>query len=102
MERDYPIGHPSASDYKGEKYTPPRAPFAEDFGPDHPARLGANVSALDTPDGSRDRTVQEWRDNARRTAANTPVAVAQQEQQPATDVQATTTTFSITGEVTSA
>jgi len=53
MERDYPVGHPAASDYRGEPYTPPRAPFSEDFAPGHPARDGKNISALDSPDGMR-------------------------------------------------
>lgn len=53
MERDFPVGHPAASDYKGEPYTPPSAPFGEDFPRGHPARGGANVGTLDSPDGMR-------------------------------------------------
>ena len=53
MERDFPKGHPAASDYAGEEYVPPRAPWAEDFAPNAPARGGKNTSALDTPDGMR-------------------------------------------------
>lgn len=53
MERDFPVGHPAACDYIGEPYTPPRAPFGEDFAPGHPARSGKNIGALDTPDGMR-------------------------------------------------
>ena len=52
-ERDFPVGHPAASDYKGEKYTPPKAPFSEDFNEGHPARDGKNTTELDTPDGLR-------------------------------------------------
>ncbi len=52
-ERDYPKGHPAASDYKGETYTPPRAPWQDDFDQHHPAYAGANTSELDTPDGMR-------------------------------------------------
>jgi len=53
MERDLPINHPNASDYNGEPWNPPRAPYGEDFPEGHPARDGANVSQLDTPDGTR-------------------------------------------------
>lgn len=53
MERDFPVGHPAASDYAGEPYSPPRAPYTEDFAEGHPARDGKNVSTLDTPDGLR-------------------------------------------------
>jgi hypothetical protein len=52
-ERDFPIGHPSSPDYKGEKYSPPRAPWAADYDFDHPAAGGKNTSDLDTPDGLR-------------------------------------------------
>lgn len=53
MERDYPIGHPAASDYNGEEYTPPRAPFGQDYPENHPAFQGSNISDLDRPDGFR-------------------------------------------------
>jgi hypothetical protein len=53
MERDFPVGHPAASDYAGEPYTPPRAPHGEDYEVGHPARGGKNVSPLDTQDGMR-------------------------------------------------
>lgn len=53
-ERDYPVGHPAASDYNGQKYTPPRAPWQDDFDADSPARGGANTNPLDTPDGMRE------------------------------------------------
>src|SRR5437763_8895832 len=52
-ERDYPIGHPAASDYKGGPCAPRRAPFVEAFPPGHPARGGKDVGPLDTPDGMR-------------------------------------------------
>lgn len=68
-ERDYPVGHPAASDYKGEKYTPPRAPFADDFSVDHPAYQGKNISAIDTPDGMRAAVLANDAANVERTAA---------------------------------
>jgi hypothetical protein len=99
MERDYPVGHPAASDYKGEPYTPPRAPYAEDFPPGHPARGGKNASRLDTPDGTHDATVKEWQANAERTAAAEPTE-AQPAVEDAGDVVASgVTTFTITGGV---
>jgi len=42
-ERDWPTGHPAASDYRGESYTPPDPPFAVDWPKGHPCRDGANV-----------------------------------------------------------
>ena len=98
-ERDYPLGHPAASDYKGEKYIPPRAPFAEDFGPDHPARLGRNINDLDSPDGARNRTVREWQANAARMAAAEPHAATLPADSGDDIAAALTTTISITGEV---
>lgn len=62
MERDYPIGHPAASDYNGEEYNPPRAPFAEDYPETHPAFQGANISDLDRPDGFRAAQTAQERD----------------------------------------
>jgi len=53
MERDYPIGHPASSDYAGQKYTPPRAPWMDDFPEDHPAHGGRNCNETDSPDGQR-------------------------------------------------
>lgn len=41
-ERDWPKGHPAASDYNGEPYSAPPPPFAEDWPVGHPARLGKN------------------------------------------------------------
>jgi hypothetical protein len=98
-ERDYPVGHPSASDYKGEHYVPPRAPFSEDFPPDHPARAGKNISALDTPDGMRAQTVQAWKENARRTAESEPERNAVVTEYSDQSDAPTETTISITGEV---
>lgn len=62
-ERDYPEGHPAAHDYRGQSYTPPKAPFAEDFPVNHPARGGNNMSDTDTPDGFRE--LQAKQDAAR-------------------------------------
>lgn len=50
-ERDYPVGHPSASDYKGEPYHSPFNVMAEDYPEGHKARGGGNVAVLDAPDG---------------------------------------------------
>ena len=36
-ERDYPLGDPRASDYAGEKYTPPSPPYARDYPVGHPS-----------------------------------------------------------------
>jgi hypothetical protein len=63
-ERDYPVGHPAAADYKGEKYFPPDAPFAADYPRNHPARGGKNVSDLDTPDGRRAAHLKQAQDIA--------------------------------------
>jgi hypothetical protein len=54
MERDFPLGHPAACDYKGEKYNPPKAPWQVDYEHTDPARGGRNTSHLDTPDGMRE------------------------------------------------
>src|SRR5216683_3835128 len=61
-ERDFPMGHPAASDYKGEAYTPPRAPWEHDYAADNPARAGANTSPLDSPDGMREAIKQRIQD----------------------------------------
>lgn len=98
-ERDYPVGHPAASDYKGERYTPPRAPFGEDFGPDHPARGGKNTSTADTPDGMRERTVKDWQANADRMAVAEPPATPPTGDDTGDGKQGTVTTITITGEV---
>lgn len=68
-ERDYPKGHPAACDYAGEPYTPPRAPFSEDFAPGDPARGGKNIDTLSTSDGMRAEVVRQHELNALRTAA---------------------------------
>lgn len=98
-ERDYPVGHPAAGDYKGEHYTPPRAPFSEDFPPGHPARAGKNIAALDTPDGMRAQTVQAWQENARRTAESEPERNAPAAEERSPSDAPTETTITITGEV---
>ena len=50
-ELAYPVGHPAHPDYKGEPWSNPAAKFDQDFPVGHPARLGANVREIDTPDG---------------------------------------------------
>lgn len=99
MERDYPVGHPAASDYQGERYTPPRAPYAEDFPPNHPARGGKNIGTLDSPDGSHANTVQEWQANADRTASATPHEDQHVAAHRDTGGEAQTTTITIDGAV---
>src|SRR5581483_7199318 len=64
MERDYPIAHPASSDYAGQKYSPPRAPWMDDFPADHPAFGGKNCNFSDTPDGQRDGLEQAQQDVA--------------------------------------
>jgi hypothetical protein len=98
-ERDYPVGHPSASDYKGEHYVPPRAPFSEDFPPGHPARDGKNIGVLDTPDGKRAQTMRESQDNAQRTAESEPERHADVQQASSANISDSETTITITGEV---
>ncbi len=58
-ERDYPVGHPAAADYKGEPYVDKFASYAYDFPEGHPARGGQNRSALDTPDGVRESHLRQ-------------------------------------------
>lgn len=67
-ERDFPIGHPKAPDYKGEKYTPPSAPHSQDFEKGNPARGGANTNPSDTPDGFHALQLKADAENARITA----------------------------------
>lgn len=67
MERDYPLGHPAASDYKGEPYTPPIAPHAEDYPHGHPARGGANSHSSSTPDGMHAKVLADHQANVERT-----------------------------------
>ena len=67
MERDYPVGHPAAGDYKGEPYRPPSDDLLLDYPPSHPAHHGKNVSDVDTPYGMRAvqmRSVQSLTDLA--------------------------------------
>lgn len=52
-ERDYPVGHPAASDYKGEPYRAPFDALTHDYHGTHKARGGANVAVIDSPDGMR-------------------------------------------------
>lgn len=52
-ELAYPVGHPAHPDYKGEPYHNPAAVYDQDFPVGHPARGGANVREIDTPDGQR-------------------------------------------------
>ncbi|HWY55754.1 MAG TPA: hypothetical protein VNZ03_14900 [Terriglobales bacterium] len=59
MERDYPVGHPAASDYKGEAYVDRFASYAYDFPEGHAARGGKNRSDLDTPDGVRESHLRQ-------------------------------------------
>jgi hypothetical protein len=53
LELAYPVGHPAHPDYQGEPWKNPAAVFDEDFPEGHPARHGANVRLIDTPDGQR-------------------------------------------------
>lgn len=101
-ERDYPVGHPAASDYHGEEYTPPRAPFTEDFAPGSPARGGKNASALDTPDGKHKRSVEEWKANAARTAKAEPQEQPQPHAEDHAAADAQTTTIAMDGTVSDA
>jgi hypothetical protein len=67
-ERDYPEGHPAASDYKGTPYVDRFASYQYDFPEGHPARAGKNVSHVDTPDGMREvqmKTVTPLKDLAK-------------------------------------
>jgi hypothetical protein len=61
-ERDFPIGHPAAADYAGERYVPAGPAFPEDFPPGHPARDGDNTAENDTPDGMRAALDQQQQD----------------------------------------
>lgn len=58
-ERDYPVGHPAASDYKGEPYVDLFASYAFDFPEGHGARGGKNRGDLDTPDGVRESHLKQ-------------------------------------------
>lgn len=61
-ELAYPVGHPAHPDYKGAPWKNPGEVFAEDFAPGHPARGGANVRLIDTPDGQRAAHLQHSQD----------------------------------------
>ena len=89
-ERDFPIGHPSASDYKGEKYIPPRAPWAADYDFDHPAYGGKNCSDLDTPDGMRAAVLTRTQDLDELAAIGALPGVEQAPQNKALTVDAKT------------
>ena len=52
-ERDFPVGHPAASDYAGQPYKAPRSPFLDEFPEGHLARNGKNIRPVDSPDGMR-------------------------------------------------
>jgi hypothetical protein len=67
VERDFPEGHPASVDYKGERYTPPRAPHSADYDEKHPAYAGKNTTALDTPDGMREQVLLDHEENIDRT-----------------------------------
>ena len=53
-ELDYPVTHPASVAYKGGAHAVPSAGTDVDFPVGHAARAGANVRAIDTPDGQRD------------------------------------------------
>jgi hypothetical protein len=61
-ELAYPVGHPAHPDYKGEPWKNPAAVYDEDFPEGHPARGGANVRAIDTPDGQRAAHLKQFQD----------------------------------------
>jgi hypothetical protein len=52
-ELAYPVGHPANPEYKGAPWANTDSPVDVDFPPNHPARSGANVRPIDTPDGHR-------------------------------------------------
>lgn len=99
MERDYPVGHPAASDYSGEPYTPPDAPWSSDFPANHPARGGKNTSEADSPDGARKRTVLDREANVERTRKVKPQAGISAQQEQKQGAPLTITTITITGDV---
>jgi len=59
MERDFPIGHPAACDFDPSSYTPPENKYYVDFPKGHPARGGANIKPVDTPDGMREAQLRQ-------------------------------------------
>jgi hypothetical protein len=61
-ELAYPVGHPAHPDYKGEAWKNPAAMYDEDYPEGSPARNGANVRAIDTPDGQRAAHLKQFQD----------------------------------------
>jgi hypothetical protein len=61
-ELAYPAGHPANPDYKGEPWTNPAETTGVDFPEGHPARGGANVRLIDTPDGQRAALLKQTTD----------------------------------------
>lgn len=61
-ERDYPKGHPAASDYAGEPYKPRFNTTYVDFPEGHPAKGGHNVRPINTPDGMRAAHLEQAQD----------------------------------------
>jgi hypothetical protein len=61
-ELAFPVGHPAHPDYTGAPWKNPGAVFDEDFAVGHPARAGANVRVIDTPDGQRAAHLQHSQD----------------------------------------
>jgi hypothetical protein len=89
-ERDFPVGHPAASDYRGEAYSSPFAVYAEDFPVGSPARGGKNVDSLSTPDGMRDamlRQVNQLQDLAQQGSLPPLFAAGKKEPLPLTAAQ---------------
>jgi hypothetical protein len=62
QERDFPEGHPAASDYTGQAWTNPAAVHDHDFPVGHPARNGGNVREIDRPDGQRAAHLKQSQD----------------------------------------
>lgn len=61
-ELAYPVGHPAHPDYKGEPWKNPAAYHYDDYPEGHTARNGANVRAIDTPDGQRAAQLKQTQD----------------------------------------
>lgn len=99
MERDYPVGHPAASDYNGAPYNAPRAPWTDDFPSDHPARGGKNTSEVDSPDGMRKLTIEVRQANEQRMREVKAEAIASDTQPQQQQRSVASTTITITGDV---
>ena len=56
VERDYPIGHPAASDYNGEPYNPPPPPLARDYPPGHPKAADSEHNIVEGEQQWKQRT----------------------------------------------